>query len=72
MSDSIDESSCESLKELGLALEETMETAFSNYSLEFKIEKLVLVRNAAHLMRKLSRPLHLRGLELMARTSLRN
>jgi len=72
VSDTIDELSCESLKELGSALEETMEAALSNYSLEFKVEKLVLVRNAAHIMRKLSLPLYLRGLELMGRTSLRD
>lgn len=72
MSDSLDESCCESLKDLGSALEETMETAFSNYSLEFKIEKLVLVRNASHLMRKLSFLSRSREFELMARTSLRD
>jgi hypothetical protein len=52
MSDSIDESSCASLQDLASALEETMETGFSNYSSAFKSEKLVLVRNAAHLMRE--------------------
>ena len=72
MSDSLDESCSESLKDLGSALEETMEAAFSNYSLEFKIEKLVLVRNASHLMRKLSLLSRSREFELMGRTSLRD
>jgi len=71
VSDTIDELSCESLKELGSALEETMEAALSNYSLEFKVEKLVLVRNAAHLMRKPASA-NPRRLKLTSRTCIRD
>jgi hypothetical protein len=41
-----------SLSDLARSFEETMEVAFSNFGVDFKADKLVLARNAAHLMRE--------------------
>jgi hypothetical protein len=54
--DSTSLSDLKCLSNLAGTLEETMEVGFSNFSPEFKNDKLVLARNAAHLMRKCTRP----------------
>ena len=41
-----------SLSDMAGSLEETMDVALTRFSLDFKGDKLVLIRNAAHLMRK--------------------
>lgn len=52
---SADSTSLEDLKalsDLAGSFEETMEVGFSNFGVDFKADKLVLSRNAAHLMRE--------------------
>lgn len=50
--DSISLSDLKSLSDLAKSLEETMVAAFSDFSVDFKDDKLILARNAAHLMRE--------------------
>ena len=50
--DSINLTDLKSLSDLAGSFEETMEVAFSNFGVDFKADKLVLARNAAHLMRE--------------------
>jgi hypothetical protein len=50
--DSISLTNLKSLSNLAESLEETMEVALSKFTFDFKADKLVLTRNAAHLMRK--------------------
>jgi len=53
--DSISLSDLKSLSDLARSFEETMEVALSNFGVDFKADKLVLARNAAHLMREFTR-----------------
>jgi len=52
--DSISLSDLKSLSDLAGSFEETMEVALSNFGVDFKADKLVIARNVAHLMRKLT------------------
>jgi hypothetical protein len=52
---SVDSTSLTDLKSLcdfAGSFEETMEVALSNFGVDFKADKLVLARNAAHLIRE--------------------